>query len=165
MKSIEINYLTSTGYESLYPNVNCASIVDFAENLYSKSEVDGIVSGLNTEISNLSYIIGEYTGQFNVSVKDDWTDPLENFSDWITITIGFEPKLLILYVKNEEDATAADFITQKVDTRYADLYCLEFLSNGFKTREYAYTQGANEYNGGYAHKNTTYQYIAYKKNS
>ena len=164
MKQIEINYLTSTGYESLYPNVNCASITDFAENLYSKSEVDGIVSGLNVEISELTFIIGEYIGQFNVDYVEDYTDPEENYSDWMSVVIGFEPKLLVLYTPSKEPVDP-DFITQNIEGTHVGVYCLEFLSNGFRVREYAEKVGANERTGGWAHKNTTYQYIAYKKNS
>lgn len=164
MKQIEINYLTSTGYESLYPNVNCASIVDFAENLYSKSEVDGIVSGLNTEISELTFIIGEYIGQFNPGYVEDYTDPEENYSDWMSVVVGFEPKLLVLYTPNNIPVDP-DFITQNIEGAHRGVNCLEFLPNGFRVREYVTKTGANTRRGGWAHKDTTYQYIAYKKNA
>ena len=120
MKQIEINYLTSTGYESLYPNVNCASITDFAKNLYSKSEVDEMVQELRNQTGDLKFAMGQYTG----------TDEIGNLhpgvgegavGSWSVITVGFNPEKIILFKNGLAGNTFSN-----LDGRGGNFYSLPF---------------------------------------
>ena len=46
-KQIEMNYKLESGYEVIYPNVMLNSVTDWADSIYSKSEIDDKVSEIN----------------------------------------------------------------------------------------------------------------------
>ena len=96
MKQIEINYLISTGYESLYPNINCASITDFAENLYSKSEVDEMVQELRNQTGDLKFAMGSYVGTHDASSLNPAEDTTMA-GPWNIIVTNFSVEVLMLF--------------------------------------------------------------------
>ena len=53
-KNIEMNYFNGSGYEQLYPRTNMNNISDWNSYVYSKSQVDSTVSGINQQISNIN---------------------------------------------------------------------------------------------------------------
>ena len=143
MKQIEINYLTSTGYESLYPNVNCASITDFAENLYSKSEVDEMVQELRNQTGDLKFAMGQYTGTELVSDLNPGTNEVVAGS-WAVITVGFKPEKIILFTNggagnsfSSADYTGGNFYSLPFYvTPYGlpSVNLIEARTNGFAAR-------------------------------
>ena len=66
-KQIEMNYKVESGYEVIYPNVILNSVTDWADSIYSKSEIDDKVSEINQSISNAQMNPGgwENLGTFN----------------------------------------------------------------------------------------------------
>lgn len=60
VKNIEMNYRNESGYDVLYPESILENIVDWQDNIYSKSEVDSqirILEGLSYKVE-----AGEYMG-------------------------------------------------------------------------------------------------------
>ena len=127
MKQIEINYLTSTGYESLYPNVNCASITDFAENLYSKSEVDEMVQELRNQTGDLKFAMGNYMGTHDYSTLNEVTDRVIT-GPWQVIETGFSVKMLLLFV----NGLAGDYFEGYKDNGRGNLYSLPYSVTAYK---------------------------------
>lgn len=94
MKNIEINYKGGTSYEVLYPKTTTKNLIDFGEVLYTKEEVNNFITGLSNQVGNLHFAYGTYTGQFE---RDTVTlDKSVTATDWITVTVGFQPVGVIL---------------------------------------------------------------------
>lgn len=94
MKNIEINYKGGTSYEVLYPKTTTKNLIDFGEVLYTKEEVNNFITGLSNQVGNLHFAYGTYTGQFE---RDTVTlDKNTTATDWITVTVGFQPIGVIL---------------------------------------------------------------------
>ena len=94
MKNIEINYMNGNGYEVLYPKTTTGNLIDFGEVLYTKEQVNGFIAGLSNQVGNLHFAYGTYTGQFT---RDTVTlDSERTASEWITVTVGFQPVGVIL---------------------------------------------------------------------
>lgn len=49
-RNIEMNYKIDSGYEVLYPQVQMNNIISWNNYVYSKSQIDSTVSGLNSSI-------------------------------------------------------------------------------------------------------------------
>ena len=94
MKNIEINYMNESGYEVLYPKTTTENLIDFGEVLYTKEEVDGFIAGLSNQVGNLHFAYGTYTGQFTKNTVT--LDSSRTASEWITVTVGFQPIGVIL---------------------------------------------------------------------
>ena len=169
MKQIEINYLTSTGYESLYPNVNCASITDFVENLYSKSEVDEMIQGLRNQTGDLKFAMGSYVGTHDYSTLDRVQNKVVTGS-WQVIETGFSVKMLLLFI----NGITGDYFDSFSDTSRGNLYnlpysvtasnqptnLLETRSSGFAVRNGRYyTTSTKPYI--YNDIDTQYYYLAF----
>lgn len=98
MKNIEINYLDVSGYEVLYPKTTTENLIDFGEVLYTREEVDGFIAGLSNQVGNLHFAYGTYTGQFTretIQLDED-----VKATEWINVSIGFQPIGLILSAIN-----------------------------------------------------------------
>lgn len=158
MKQIEINYLTSTGYESLYPNVNCASITDFAKNLYSKSEVNEMIQELRSQTGDLKFAMGDYIGT---------TQPVQYNTPWRTINTGFKP-LYFLISKAGDNNYAPIFlednnVVQGFGGYFSifDQQAIQPIENGFQVRNAFYKSGNFGYRISLDAINCTYSYCAF----
>ena len=158
MKQIEINYLTSTGYESLYPNVNCASITDFAENLYSKSEVDEMIQQMKDQTGDLKFAMGDYIGT---------TQLTQSNSSWRTINTGFKPSYFLISVKDTKYYAphffGGDSAVQGFGA-YFSIYgqqAIQPIENGFQVRNAYYRNGNYGYNIALDEINCTYSYCVF----
>lgn len=158
MKQIEINYLTSTGYESLYPQVNCASITDFAENLYSKSEVDGLIQQMKDQTGDLKFAMGDYIG----------TTQLANYNTpWRSINTGFKPSYFLISVDNggyyAPHFFGSDNAVQGFGGYFSvfDQQAIQPIENGFQVRNAYYKNGNYGYQVPLDAINYTYSYCVF----
>ena len=165
MKQIEINYLTSTGYESLYPNVNCASITDFAENLYSKSEVDEMVQELRNQTGDLKFAMGSYVGTHDASSLNPAEDTIMA-GPWNIIVTNFSVEVLMLFDISASTSQVAE-ITRKLPfyvTQYGspNTNVIEARDNGFAVRNVARNHGGvGVFRERYNQLNLIYNYLAF----
>ena len=169
MKQIEINYLTSTGYESLYPNVNCASITDFTENLYSKSEVDGMIQEMRNQTGDLKFAMGQYTGTELIS--DLKPGDGVAVGSWSIITVGFKPEKIILFMNgsagntfSNTDYTGGNFYSLPFYvTPYGlpNVNLIEARDNGFAARNGADGTKTSRVNYYFNQKDYTIYYFAF----
>ena len=152
MKQIEINYLTSTGYESLYPQVNCASITDFVENLYSKSEVDEMIQGLRNQTGDLKFAMGQYIGNGGDSP--------------IQVILEFTPVFVVLSQNDGRWPNIGYTGTNAPDTIYLgfgnkltleDSTAFEIISNGFYATNASGTRSSLSLNG----QGAVWNYLAF----
>lgn len=60
VKNIEMNYRNESGYDVLYPESILENIVDWQDSIYSKSEVDGQITTLQS--SGMKFTSGKYKG-------------------------------------------------------------------------------------------------------
>lgn len=66
-KQIEMNYKLDSGYEVIYPNILLNNVIDWVNNIYSKSEIDNKVDNINQSITNAQMTPGGWNvlGSFN----------------------------------------------------------------------------------------------------
>ena len=173
MKNIEINYLDVGGYEALYPKTTTENLIDFGEVLYTKEEVDGFIAGLSNQVGNLHFAYGTYTGQFTkntVTLQPDITA-----SEWITVTLGFQPVGVILSEWREDmagrgpyapyitlgglnDATPVGFAIPWFNASYP---VLQATANGFQIRNVEDHVTGTAFNPNLTYLNYIYAYLAF----
>lgn len=156
MKQIEINYLTSTGYESLYPNVNCASITDFAKNLYSKSEVDERIQEFRNQTGDLKFAMGQYTGTEDINSLRPEVGMIV-VGSWSVITVGFTPERIILFINGMdanllgEGVNIGNFFSLPY-IAFGRYNLIEVRTNGFAVRNAA-SRGSSLFDAYYFNRN------------
>ena len=131
MKNIEINYMNGNGYEVLYPKTTTGNLIDFGEVLYTKEQVNGFIAGLSNQVGNLHFAYGTYTGQFthnSVNLDGDTTA-----TEWITVTVGFQPIGVILSEHDEDHMSPfAPYIgNYDKDIGYPVGFAIPWISNGY----------------------------------
>ena len=52
--NIEMNYYNGGSYDTLYPNIPISAVNDWSNNIYNKTQIDGFVSNLNSQISSVT---------------------------------------------------------------------------------------------------------------
>lgn len=170
--NIQMSILNSSGsYDNLNPVTLLNNISDWADYIYSKTELPNIIAEQVSEMSYPNYIIGTYFGTQNVPSYT--TDNKFLTSSMSTITTGFQPKFLIIQ-SNNRLGIDNDWVYDVQNVIALIFPYRPLLINGGSDQPWSITTSANSfsvrnvayYHGGTAQRTalnktgTTYYYIA-----
>ena len=177
MKNIEINYMNGSGYEVLYPKTTTKNLIDFGEVLYTKEQVNGFIAGLSNQVGNLHFAYGTYTGQFksNTIVLDK--EATVTATDWITVTVGFQPVGVILSELNGKTGNGQPYAPYLDGESYGSdvVYpvgfaipwtnyqypVLQATTGGFQVRNVSNLRGTTSFKPNLTYLNYKYAYLAF----
>ena len=138
VKNIEMNYRNENGYDVLYPQVQMNNIIRWNNYVYSKSQIDSTVSGLNSSIDGKA-------NQSDLIELQDLVESMENSlmmkgnctidgGSYIgtgdqegKITFSLRPRIIIIQGPHETgiwigNNTGFWFKTPGTNGRYCDTY-------------------------------------------
>ena len=172
--NIQMEYFNGSSYDILQPQTILNNITDWASNLYSRTEVNNLlsqkansstVSSLETIVNNMRISFGSYIG----TAEEISTD--EGNTSWVTIQCGFRPTFV--YIEDSVRGTN-ESASSTNSTRPTGIYNgsafrvgmdtiqpLSMTSTGFRIRNSRREYGSNVYLMYLNQNNVTYFYCAF----